>query len=64
MQVLDSKFEQLIKEKIGKSYRKKADEVINGVTADKYREEVGYLRGLRDALDLVEKARAELLQSR
>lgn len=56
----ETKFERHVSETIGKAYRKAADAVAEGVSVDKYREEVGYLRGLKAALDIVSKARAEL----
>ena len=64
MQVFETKFERLIVEKLQKAYQKKADEIANGVPVEIYREQVGYLRALKDALSMVEKARAELLQQR
>lgn len=64
MNIVDTRFERLIGEKLGGAYRKRADEVASGVPVDKYREEVGYLRGLKEALEMVAKARAELMQDR
>ena len=64
MQVLDTNFERLIRDRLTKAYQKKAGEVADGVPVDKYREDVGYLRGLKDALGMLDKARAELFQQR
>lgn len=56
----ETKFERHIGEAITKAYRKAADAVAEGVSVEKYREEVGYLRGLKAALAIVSQARAEL----
>lgn len=60
MTAYETKFERFISEEIGKAYRKAADDVANGVAVDKYREEVGYLRGLKAALTIISKSRAEM----
>lgn len=65
MNVLDTKFERLIRGKLAAAIAKKADDVVSGVpTFDKYREDIGYIRALKDALVMVDKARAELVQDK
>lgn len=56
----EGKFERHVSETIRKAYQKAADAVVVGVSVEKYREEVGYLRGLKAALDIMSHARAEL----
>lgn len=60
MSPYETKLEKHISESIMKAYRKAADAVSEGVSVDKYREEVGYLRGLKAASEIVSRARAEL----
>lgn len=56
----ETRLERVIREKLEKAISKKAEDLIQGVpTFDRYREEVGYIRGLKDALTMLEKARAE-----
>ena len=56
----ETKFATALAAKIEKAYQKRADDVANGVAAEKYREEVGYLRGLKEARGMIETVRAEL----
>lgn len=56
----ETKLEKHICEAIAKAYRRAADAVIEGVVVDKYREEVGYLRGLKAASEIISQARAGL----
>lgn len=60
MEVIEGRLEKLFSKKVEDLYHKKATEVANGVPTENYRENVGYLRGLKDALRLISEARAEL----
>jgi hypothetical protein len=56
------KFERAFLKKVEAAYNKKADELVSGVAVEKYREEVGYLRGLRDVMKMIESVHGELIQ--
>ncbi len=65
MSAFDTKFEAILRGKVEKVLSKKVEDVATGCpTFEKYREEVGYIRALKDVLGMVEKARAELIQGR
>lgn len=62
MNPFETKFERLITAKLNEAYSKSAEGMATGGfhAFEKYREEVGYVRGLKAALKFVSEVRAEL----
>lgn len=65
MNPVETRLERALREALTKAYSKKAEDIAQGMGSfDAYREAVGYARALKDALALLDKARAESLQNR
>jgi len=62
MNSYNQSFEARLIKMLGDHRQEKAEDLVAGVPIERYREEVGYIRGLNEALKMIEEVRAELRQ--
>jgi hypothetical protein len=53
-------FSAVLKRKVAEAYDQALDEVAAGVPGETYREQVGYLRGLRDVIKICEELEKDM----
>lgn len=65
MNPVETRLERALREALTKALSKKAEDIVQGMSSfDGYREAVGYAKALKDALVMLDKARAESIQGR
>jgi hypothetical protein len=52
-------FSNVLKTRLAEQHQKAMEEVAEGIRPENYREQVGYMRGIRDAIRLCEEIERE-----